>query len=72
LERIIKGQTYERLASLLHTLADEERELIRLRYVVQLSFVEIAGLMGRKEDAVRKSLRRLLERLSTQMEVLNV
>jgi RNA polymerase sigma-70 factor (ECF subfamily) len=72
LEHIIKGQTYERLASILHTLADEECELIRLRYVVQLSFVEIAELMGRKEDAVRKSLTRLLDRLSTQMEVLNV
>jgi hypothetical protein len=28
--------------------------------------------MGRKEDAVRKSLTRLLDRISTQMEVLNV
>jgi RNA polymerase sigma-70 factor (ECF subfamily) len=71
LERIIKGQAYERLASLMKTLVDEERELIRLRYVAQLSFAEIAELMGRKEDAVRKSLTRLLERLSNQMEVQN-
>jgi RNA polymerase sigma-70 factor (ECF subfamily) len=71
LEHIIKSQAYEQLASLLQTLADDERELIRLRYVAQLSFVEIAGLMGRKEDAVRKSLTRLLERLSAQMEVQN-
>jgi RNA polymerase sigma-70 factor (ECF subfamily) len=72
LEHIIRSQTYEQLALLLRTLADEERELIRLRYVVQLSFVEIGEVTGRKEDAVRKSLKRLLERLSTQMEVLNV
>jgi RNA polymerase sigma-70 factor, ECF subfamily len=71
LERIIKGQAYERLASLLKTLAEEERELIRLRYAAQLSFVEIAGLLGKKEDAVRKSLTRLLERLSRQMEAQN-
>lgn len=71
LEHIIKGQEYERLSALLQILVDEERELIRLRYVVQLSFVEIAELMGRKEDAVRKSLTRLLERLSNQMEVQN-
>jgi RNA polymerase sigma-70 factor (ECF subfamily) len=71
LEHIIKGQEYERLSVLLQTLADEECELIRLRYVAQLSFVEIAGLMGRKEDAVRKSLTRLLERLSNLMEVQN-
>lgn len=71
LEHIIKGQEYERLSTLLQTLSDEQRELIRLRYVVQLSFVEIAELMGRKEDTVRKSLTRLLERLSDQMEVQN-
>lgn len=72
LERIIKGQEHERLSALLQTLADEERELIRLRYVAQLSFVEIAGLMGKKEDALRKSLTRLLERLSSQMDAQNV
>lgn len=71
LEHIIKGQAYQQLESIMQTLADEERELIRLRYVGQLSFVEIAELMGRKEDAVRKSLTRLLERLSSQMEAQN-
>ena len=34
LEHIIKRQDYERLHVLLQTLNDEERELIRLRYVV--------------------------------------
>ena len=71
LEHVIKKQEYEQLSTLLHTLAEDERELIRLRYVAQLSFVEIARLMKRKEDAVRKSLSRLLERLSSQMEVQN-
>jgi RNA polymerase sigma-70 factor (ECF subfamily) len=71
LERVIEVEDYERLASVMQTLTDEERELIRLRYVAQLSFVEIAELMGRKEDAVRKSLARLLERLSRQMEAQN-
>jgi RNA polymerase sigma-70 factor, ECF subfamily len=72
LEKIIKGQTYEELLTLLHSLTEEEREVIRLRYVAQLSFVEIASILGRKDDAVRKSLKRLLERLSFQMEVQNV
>ena len=72
LEHIIKGQTYERLSALLKTLKDDERELIRLRYVVKLSFVEIAAMLGRKEDAVRKSLNRTLERLYSQMEAQNV
>ena len=72
LEKIIQGQTYEELSALLQSLTEEEREVIRLRYVAQLSFVEIANMLGRKEDAVRKSLKRLLERLSFHLEVQNV
>ena len=72
LEKIIEGQTYEELSALLHSLTEEELEVIRLRYVAQLSYVEIAGMLGRKEDTIRKSLKRLLERLSYQMEVQNV
>ena len=72
LEKIIKGQTYEELSVLLRSLTEEKLEVIRLRYVAQLSFVEIANMLGRKEDAVRKSLNRLLERLSSQLEVQNV
>jgi RNA polymerase sigma-70 factor (ECF subfamily) len=72
LDGIIKEQSYEKVSALLKTLKDDERELIRLRYVVDLSFVEIAALLGRKEEAVRKSLNRILERLYSQMEVQNV
>jgi RNA polymerase sigma-70 factor, ECF subfamily len=72
LEEIIKGQTYEELSALLYSLTEEELEVIRLRYVAQLTFVEIANMLGRKEDAVRKSLKRLLERLSFLLEVQNV
>jgi RNA polymerase sigma-70 factor, ECF subfamily len=72
LEKIIKGQTYEELSALLKSLTEEELEVIRLRYVAQLTFVEIANMLGHKEDAVRKSLKRLLERLSFQLEVQNV
>jgi RNA polymerase sigma-70 factor (ECF subfamily) len=72
MEQIIKGQAYEELARLLNHLKEEERELIRLRFTAGLSFVEIARILGRKEDAVRKSVQRLLERLYSQMEVQNV
>lgn len=72
LEKVIKGQTYEELSAFLKSLTEEELEVIRLRYVARLSFVEIANMLGRKDDAVRKSLKRLLERLSFQLEVQNV
>ena len=72
LEKIIQGQTCEELSALLQSLKEEEREVIRLRYVAQLTYIEIACILGRKEDAVRKSLTRLLEKLSCQLEVQDV
>jgi len=71
LEAVVRNESHARLQSLLHLLEDDERELIRLRYNAELSFVEIAQLLGRKEDAVRKAIRRILDRLSIQMEAQN-
>ena len=72
LEAVVRDESRVRLKSLLHLLNEEDRELIRLRYTAELSFVEIAQLLGRKEDAVRKAIRRILDRLSIQMEAQNV
>lgn len=72
LEALAGTETRRQLRVLLHGLDEDERELIRLRYSAELSFVEIARLLGRKEDAVRKSIRRLLDRLSIQLEAQNV
>lgn len=71
LEALVRDESRARLKSLLHLLDEEERELIHLRYAAELSFVEIAQLLGRKEDAVRKATRRILDRLSIQMEAQN-
>lgn len=56
------------LVALLHSLPSEQRELLRLRFVADLSFAEIAALQGRKQDAVKKTLYRLLKRLQTRLE----
>lgn len=58
----------ERLAALVRQLDEDQRELIRLRYVAELSFREMAALLGRKEDAVKKSLYRLQARLKVRSE----
>ncbi|HUM28456.1 MAG TPA: sigma-70 family RNA polymerase sigma factor, partial [Anaerolineales bacterium] len=65
---VIQDEELSRLRSLIKKLDDDERELIRLRYVAELSFAEMADLLGRREDAVKKSVYRLLERLKGQME----
>lgn len=71
LEAVVRNESRTRLKSLLHLLDEQERELIRLRYTAELSFVEIAHLLGRREDAVRKALRRILDSLAVQMEAQN-
>ena len=68
LENVIRRQNAEHLDRLLKTLDEDELELVRLRFVADLSYGEMAELLGRKEDAVRKSLQRTLNRLYAQME----
>ena len=68
LRDIIKSERIIEMTKLIAQLSEDERELIRLRYVAELRFGEISALVGRKEDAVKKSLYRLLARLQSQLE----
>lgn len=68
LGQVIQGEELTRLRSLISELDLDEQELIRLRYVAELSFAEMAELLGRREEAVKKSLYRLQARLKDQME----
>ena len=68
-EQVAQAQEIQKLSGLLRRLPATDRDLIRLRYVADLSFVEMAELLGKREDAVKKSLYRLLARLQDQMEV---
>lgn len=58
----------ERLIRLVHSLPEEEQELIRLRYVADLSFADMATILNKGEDAVKKALYRLQARLQRRME----
>lgn len=71
LEKVIQGQTIQRLQLNIQLLEEDERELLRLRFVSDFTYLEIAQLLGRKEDAVRKSVNRILERLHAQLEAEN-
>jgi RNA polymerase sigma-70 factor, ECF subfamily len=68
LDRLIDQQSIAALRQYIRALEEHERELLRLRFVVDLTYVEIAALLGRKEDAVRKAINRITERLYWQME----
>jgi RNA polymerase sigma-70 factor (ECF subfamily) len=63
-----KSQRRERLLKQIQALAEDERDLIHLRYVAELSFAEIARTLQKSEEAVKKSLYRLIARLKQQLE----
>lgn len=68
LAQVVHADELDRLSELVAGLAEDERELLRLRFAARLSFVEIAGLLKRKESAVKMALYRLLDRLQAQLE----
>jgi RNA polymerase sigma-70 factor (ECF subfamily) len=69
LQQVIQTEQITVLAKLIIALPEEEHELIRLRYIAELSFSEIGRLLNRSEGAVKKSLYRSLARLQSQMEI---
>ena len=56
------------LQTLVTELSEEDQELLRLRFAAGLAFAEIARLFVRNEDAIKKSVYRLLENLQNRME----
>jgi len=68
LQQVIKTERIAALSKLIGALSEEEQELIRLRYVAELSFAEIGHLLSQKEDAVKKTLYRLLARLKIRAD----
>ncbi len=68
---VIQSEQAAALSKLIQVLPDEDRELLRLRFLADMSFPEMAHFLHRKEDAVKKSVYRLQVRLHSQMEVTN-
>ncbi len=68
LSQAIQSDEIQRLTRLIRALPEDEQELIRLRFVAELRYSEIGQVLHRKEDAVRKTITRLLDRLHNQLE----
>lgn len=66
---LVEAEEIRRLTALLGELNDDERELLRLRYAAELGFSQIADILNRSEDAVKKQHYRLLARLQRSLEV---
>ncbi|MBI9044101.1 MAG: RNA polymerase sigma factor [Anaerolineaceae bacterium] len=67
----IQSDKIDLLRKEIDKLSESEMELLRLRFVAQLRFREIASILGRKEDTVKKTLYRLLARIKSQLEEKN-
>jgi RNA polymerase sigma-70 factor (ECF subfamily) len=68
---VIQSEQTTALSKLIQALPEDDRELLRLRFLAAMSFPEIAHFLHRNEDAVKKSIYRLLARLHSQVEVSN-
>ncbi len=68
ISQVIHAEDITRLRSIISDLEGNDQELLRLRYVANLSFAEIAELLAKREDAVKKTLYRLLAQLKERME----
>lgn len=65
--RSIPSDEVASLARLIQRLEPDQRDLIRLRYVADLSFAEIGEVLGKSEGAVKKSLYRVLADMKRQI-----
>jgi RNA polymerase sigma-70 factor, ECF subfamily len=68
LQEIVQTERIEALHELLNRLPEDELELLRLRFVAGVSFADMAVILKRNEDAVKKNIYRLLARLHSQLE----
>jgi RNA polymerase sigma-70 factor (ECF subfamily) len=69
LAQVMQAEQMRRLEQVIARLAEDEQELLRLRFAAGLGFSEMAAALGKKESAVKMALYRLLERLEREMEV---
>jgi RNA polymerase sigma-70 factor, ECF subfamily len=66
-EALIDDEHTQRLRQLLERLTAEKQEILRLRFGAELTYAEIAVVIGKREDAVKKMAYRALEHLRGSM-----
>lgn len=68
LDHATRMDDLDRLRRLIQALPETELELIRLRFVAQLTYKDIAIILDSTREAVRKQIVRLIAHLQDQME----
>ena len=67
-QKVIGQQLQTRLQQAIDTLPDDQREVFLMREQADLSFKEIAEVVGISENTVKSRMRYALEKLRTQLE----
>ena len=68
LDHAVHTEELLRLSRLIQALPESEKELIRLRFVAGLKYGEMAVVLKRNKEAIRKQVSRLLRRLQDELE----
>lgn len=71
LNDVIQSERQRAIAAIFQNLSENEKELIRLRYIADLSFASIGQLLQRSEGSVKKATYRIIQRMRLQMEEKN-
>jgi RNA polymerase sigma-70 factor (ECF subfamily) len=69
LTQVIQTERAQALSERLQRLPEKDLELLRLRFLAEMTYVEMGEVLHRSPDAVKKSTYRLLARLKGQLEV---
>jgi RNA polymerase sigma factor (sigma-70 family) len=68
LKDLEQAEDFRRLAVMVKKLPAEQVEYLRLRFVGHLSYAQIGQVVGKREDAVRMAITRLLAHLRKEWE----
>jgi RNA polymerase sigma-70 factor, ECF subfamily len=68
LKDLEQAEDFKRLAVVVKKLPAEQVEYLRLRFIGGLSYAQIGKVVGKREDAVRMAITRLLARLREEWE----
>jgi RNA polymerase sigma-70 factor, ECF subfamily len=69
LSTLIQTEETQRISKFIHLLDEQDQELLRLRFVAELNFAEIARLINSNMEATKKRFYRLLAHLRQQLEL---
>jgi RNA polymerase sigma factor (sigma-70 family) len=67
-QRLIENERWKQLQVVVQTLSEQQREIVVLRYVLGWKVKRIATHLGMAENTVSVTLRRIIQRLQTEVQ----